>query len=215
MAPDTGKVFGLGLSRTGTTSLHASLMLMGLSSIHYPLSYRNLARHWIDGDFSPIHTAPFRCYSDLPTPVFYRELDATHPGSKFVLTLRDADSWADSIERQYARPLPSSPKNPIRHRMRELAYGSVTFDRTRYLDAYRRHNDTVRAYFAARPDALLVLDLSRDADAWARLADFLDRPASARAFPHLRIPDLGSLSWVTQEELPEKTERMKMLTANI
>ena len=211
MAPDTGKVFGLGLSRTGTTSLHASLMLMGLSSIHYPLSYRNLARHWIDGDFSPIHTAPFRCYSDLPTPVFYREFDATHPGSKFVLTLRDEDTWADSIERQYARPLPPSPKNPIRHRMRELAYGSVTFDRTRYLDAYRRHNDKVRDYFAARPDALLVLDLSRDKDAWRQLAGFLDRPTPARAFPHLRIPDLGSLSWVTEAELPEKAERMKRL----
>lgn len=211
MGTDTGKVFGLGLSRTGTTSLHASLVLMGLSSVHYPLSYRNLARHWLDGDFSPVHTAPFQCYSDLPTPVFFRELDKSHPGSKFVLTSRDADAWADSIERQYARPLPPSPKNPIRHRMRELAYGSVAFDRGRYLDAYRRHNDGVRDYFTARPDALLVLDLSRDADAWEQLADFLDREASARAFPHLRVPDLGNLSWVTQDELPEKSARMRKL----
>ena len=213
METDTGKVFGLGLSRTGTTSLHAALVLMGFSSVHYPLSYRNLARHWLDGDFSPVHTAPFRCYSDLPTPVFFRELDRSHPGSKFVLTVRDRDSWADSIERQYARPLPPSPKNPIRHRMRELAYGSIAFERDRYLDAYRRHDDLIRDHFAARPDRLLVLDLSHDEDAWLRLANFLDRPATARSFPHLRVPDLGTLSWVTQDELPEKSARMATLVA--
>jgi hypothetical protein len=213
METDTGKVFGLCLSRTGTTSLHAALVLMGLGSVHYPLCYRNLARHWLAADFSQAHTAPFRCYSDLPTPVYFRELDESHPGSKFVLTLRDSDAWADSIERQYARPLPPSPKNPIRHRMRELAYGSATFGRDRYLDAYRRHNDTVRDHFAARPDALLELDLSRDADAWAQLAGFLARPATQRPFPHLRVPDLGDLSWVTQEELPEKQARMTKLVA--
>lgn len=214
METDTGKVFGLGLSRTGTPSLHAALVLMGLSAIHYPLSYRNLALHWLDGDFSPAHTEPFRCYSDLPTPCFFRELDDSHPGSKFVLTVRDAAAWAGSIERQYARPLPPSPKNPIRHRMRALAYGGIEFERGRYLDAYRRHNDFVRDYFAARPDALLVLDLSRDADAWQRLAGFLDRPVPPRAFPHLRVPDLGTLSLVTQDELPEKQARMKKLVAD-
>lgn len=214
MATDTGKVFGLGLSRTGTTSLHAALVLMGLSAVHYPLSYRNLATHWLDGDFSPVHTAPFRCYSDLPTPIFFRELDRSNPASKFVLTLRDEVAWADSIERQYARPLPPSPKNPIRHRMRELAYGSIEFDRSRYLDAYRRHHDNVRDHFAAQPDRLLVLDLSRDTDAWQRLAKFLDRPATARAFPHLQVPDLGNLSWVTEDELPEKSARMKTLIAD-
>lgn len=213
METDAGKVFGLGLSRTGTTSLHAALVLMGLSSVHYPLSYRNVARHWLDGDFSPAHTAPFRCYSDLPTPSFFRELDQSHPGSKFVLTVRDADAWADSIERQYARPLPPSPKNPLRHRMRELAYGSIEFERTPYLEAYRRHNDAVRDYFAARSNALLVLDLARDAGAWQRLADFLDRPAPTNSFPHLRVPDLGDLSWVTGGELPEKSERMRRLVA--
>lgn len=213
MVTDTGKIFGLGLSRTGTTSLHAALVLMGLSAVHYPLSYRNLARHWMDGDFSPAHTAPFRCYSDLPTPIFFRDLDRSHPGSKFVLTLRDEDAWADSIERQYARPLPPSPKNPIRHRMRELAYGSIGFDRTRYLDAYRRHHDNIRDHFAAEPDRLLVLDLSRDADAWQRLARFLGLSVPARSFPHLRVPDLGNLSWVTADELPQKSARMATLVA--
>ena len=214
MGTDTGKVFGLGLSRTGTTSLHAALVLMGFSSVHYPLGYRNLARHWLDGDFSAAHTAPFRGYSDLPTPVFFRELDRAHPGSKFVLTLRDEGAWADSIERQYARPLPPSPKNPIRHRMRELAYGSIEFERSRYLDAYRRHHDNIRAHFSTRADALLILDLSRDADAWQRLSAFLDRSVTTRAFPHLRVPDLGNLSWVTEDELPEKSARMATLVAN-
>jgi hypothetical protein len=206
-----GKIFGLGLSRTGTTSLHAAAVLLGFSAVHYPLCYRNLARHWLDGDFSPKHMAPFRCYSDLPTPTFFRELDRSHPGSKFVLTLRDPGSWADSVERQFARPLPPSPKNPLRYRIRALCYGNIGFDRSRFLDVYRRHEDAVRAHFAARPQALLVLDLARDPDAWQGLAGFLGVAAPARAFPHLRVPDLGNLSWVTESELAIKGARMQTL----
>ena len=206
-----GKLFGLGLSRTGTTSLHAAAVLMGLSAIHYPLCYRNLALHWLDGDFSPAHTALFRCYTDLPTPCFFRELDRSHPGSKFVLTVRDEAAWLDSVERLHARPQRPSPRATLRQRIRERCYGGVAFDRARYLEIYRRHDDAVRAHFAARPDALLVLDLARDADPWQRLAAFLGIAAAPRRFPHLTDPDLGTLSWVLESERPAKADRMRKL----
>lgn len=206
-----GKLFGLGLSRTGTTSLHAAAVLMGLSAVHYPLCYRNLALHWLDGDFSPTRTGLFRCYTDLPTPCFFRELDRSHPGSKFVLTRRDETAWLESVERLHARPQRPSPKTPLRQRIRERCYGGLEFDRVRYLDIYRRHDESVRAHFVARPDALLVLDVARDADPWQRLADFLGIAAATRRFPHLMNPDLGSLSWVLDSERTTKAERMRKL----
>jgi type IV secretory pathway VirB3-like protein len=38
------KIFGIGLSRTGTTSLHVALVLLGQASIHYPI---NIAMPWL------------------------------------------------------------------------------------------------------------------------------------------------------------------------
>jgi len=205
------KLFGLGLSRTGTTSLHAAAVLMGMSAVHYPLCYRGLALHWLDGDFSPTRTAPFRCYTDLPTPCFFRELDRSHPGSKFVLTVRDEADWVDSVQRLYARPQRPSARASLRHRIRAACYGSVEFDRARYLDVYRRHEDSVRMYFTGRPDALLILDVTSDSNAWDLVAGFLGADVATRPFPHLRNPDLGSLSWILDAELPAKSERIRAL----
>ena len=42
----TGKVIGIGLSRTGTTSLHGALVLLG-----YPAVHAFVRRNWIEGDF--------------------------------------------------------------------------------------------------------------------------------------------------------------------
>jgi len=210
-AGPNAKLFGIGLSRTGTTSLHVAAVLMGMSAVHYPLCYRDLALYWLNGDFRPTHTAPFRCYTDLPTPCFFRELDRSHPGSKFVLTLRDESEWVDSIQRQHARPQAPSPRAALRQRIRAVCYGDVGLDRARYLDVYRRHHDSVREYFARRLGSLLVLDITRDSDAWNRLAGFLGKEVAPRPFPHLRDPDLGNLSWVLDAELPAKSDRLRRL----
>ena len=43
------KIFGIGLSRTGTSSLHLALLTMGIPAIHYP---RKMAQYWMRGIFN-------------------------------------------------------------------------------------------------------------------------------------------------------------------
>ncbi len=49
---------------------------------------------------APDWTAIYRGYNsanDWPTASFYRELHAAYPAAKFVLTVRSAQSWAESF----------------------------------------------------------------------------------------------------------------------
>src|SRR5690242_14275153 len=148
------KVFGLGLSRTGTTSLHAAAVILGFPAVHYPLG---LASRWMGADFSPDAMGPFSAYTDLPVPVYFREFDRACPNSRFILTLRDPARWIDSVER-YFGSRPSSEQTLQRDILRLLCYGVSNFHRQRFLDVYHRHTDQVTDYFCDRPADLLVFD---------------------------------------------------------
>ena len=196
-----GKIFGVGLSRTGTTSLHMALLLMGKASIHYPL---NAAPYWLAGDFylyDPL--AEFDACLDIPTSAYFRELDKAYPGSRFILTVRNEDQWASSIERLYANLPKSSQHTQLRDMVRLVTYGTVNFHSDRYRRIFNEHNDAVQAYFKNRPDALLVMDISAG-DGWEKLCPFVEEKIPTVEFPKLNSPEIGILSSVTRSELAAK-----------
>ena len=78
------KIFGIGLSRTGTTSLTLALSELGLHAYHFPRG-----REVIDS----VDAA-----TDTPVAAWYQDLDAAYPDSKFILTLRHRPEWLDSCE---------------------------------------------------------------------------------------------------------------------
>lgn len=172
------KVFCVGFQKTGTTSLHAALTALG---------YRTAAvvgRDWTaerlvaEGATLCIRTmGEYDAAQDMPWPIFFRELDEAYSGSKFILTLRDAERWFASIERHFSA-------NP--DEMQAFVYGrdaaAPAGNRTRYLDVYARHEREVRAHFADRPNDLLVIDLERG-DGWRELCDFLGASIPAEPFP--------------------------------
>lgn len=171
------KVFGIGLSKTGTFSLDAALALLGLRTIHYPPAELMLSRR-----FQAL--AAYDAASDIPVSLFFRELDAFFPGSRFILTVRDLDSWLTSIEAHLARRdspnyTSATPAGTIRARM----YGSTRFDRDTYADAYHRHHAAVHSHFRGRPGDLLVMNIC-EGEGWEPLCEFLDLPAPAELFPH-------------------------------
>lgn len=195
----------IGLSRTGTTSLHAAAVILGFSAIHYPL---RLAPKWLAGDFSPQAVGPFDFYTDLPVPAYFREFDRSCPNSRFILTVRDPESWADSVERWFAGTAPNSPSTARRDVVRLVCYGLLNFQRQRFLDIYRRHTNEVLEYFRDRPADLLVLDLTRETDPWTPLCGLLGRPVPERRFPHLKTPAIGDLQFVLPEERGDKQLQM-------
>lgn len=197
------KIFGLGLSRTGTTSLHAALVLLGKSSIHYP---SEAARHWLAGDFSNDYLADFEACLDLPTPVYFRELDNAYPGSLFILTVRNEKEWLESVEKFLKSTTPPNKKTHFRDMIRLTVYGTFYFHKERFRRVFNEHNDAVKKYFLNRPDKLMVMDIT-SGDEWSKLTAFLGiNKIPEISFPNLKSPYLGPCSAVKHNEVDTKRD---------
>ncbi len=177
-APDRPKVFCIGFQKTGTTSIHAALEMLG---------YRTAAvvgRDWSaerlrdEGAGLCIDTArDHDAAQDMPWPIFFRDLDAAFPGAKFILTVRDPEKWFASIEGHFGAN---------DGEMQAFVYGrdaaAPAGNKARYLETLAAHEAAVRAHFAERPGDLLVIDLEAG-DGWERLCAFLKAPVPAAPFP--------------------------------
>jgi hypothetical protein len=176
------KVFGIGLSRTGTTSLTEALRILGYKAVHCPLSI--VAFNGKGLKLSTDIVRQFDAFTDSPVARMYRELDQTFPGSKFVLTTRPIDKWMGSMRRMR----PSFVLLTVLPKVRQLARdfgGTASFADERVLaTAFVNHTRNVREYFGERLGRdLLVLDVGAP-DAWEKLCGFLGHKAPARPFPH-------------------------------
>lgn len=172
------KVFCIGFQKTGTTSLYAALERLGYRTAAVAGRDWTAARLAAEGAALCIETArDFDAAQDMPWPVFFRELDAAYPGSKFILTVRDPESWFTSIEGHFGAH---------EGEMQAFVYGrdaaAPAGNKARYLETLRRHEAAVRAHFVERPADLLVMDLEAG-DGWAELCAFLGAPVPAGPFP--------------------------------
>jgi hypothetical protein len=180
------KVFGLGLSKTGTSSLAEALNALGIRTIHYPAG---------DSTFECLRNGRYRLpileeYQgavDIPVAPFYAQLDAEYPGSRFVLTVRDPESWLRSVELHWELMMDWWHRYPDFQRFQEFisarVYGAVEFDRDRFLQAYETHRRDVERYFKDRPEDLLVLDIC-GGEGWEALCPFLGLEIPDLPFPH-------------------------------
>jgi hypothetical protein len=172
------KVFCIGFQKTGTTSLFAALTALGYRTaavVGRDLSADDLR---MKGAALCIEVARvFDAAQDMPWPIFFRELDAAFPGSKFILTVRDSASWFRSIEGHFGAS--------------ESALGAFVYgadaaapvgNRARYIEVCEAHERAVREYFATRPDDLLIMDLAAG-DGWEKLCAFLGVAAPDEPFP--------------------------------
>ena len=175
------KVFGIGLSRTGTKSLHRSLTHLGYRSEHFPAHLLRTSGGALTLDLEGVRA--YEAITDTVASVFYQELDAHYPGSKFVLTVRDLDAWVRSCAAHFGS-MDDEPVSPAADRIRLLrqrAYGRTDFDAAAFRAAYLRHVEAVTAYFRGRGD-LLVIDIC-EGSGWAPLCRFLGIESEAGAFP--------------------------------
>lgn len=173
------RVFGIGLIKTGTSSLRAALELLGYKSLHGgPLEIMTLVQQAIDrGEPMLSGVDPeFDAFADVfgVTHYFYLA-DVQYPGSRFILTLRDLDDWLDSRQRHVEKNQQMKAAGKYRGDLLEV-------DLDAWATEYRRHEVVVRAYFANRPDDLLVFDVA-GGDGWEPLCEFLDKPVPETPFP--------------------------------
>jgi hypothetical protein len=170
------KIFCVGFHRTGTSSLRAALERLGYRVCgSVATDEPDVAEriHRIAFDLLDRYDA----FEDNPWPILFRELDERRPGSRFILTLRPADSWVRSVSRFFGTK--STP-------MREWIYGagSPVGNEARYRERFERHNEDVLNHFRDRPDDLLVLRIT-EGEGWPELCDFLGHPIVREPFPHM------------------------------
>jgi hypothetical protein len=171
------KVFGIGLMKTGTLSLHEALERLGYNGLHNGgLETMNLVQQAID-EGKPMLTyldPSLEAFTDIfGITYFYFLADAQYPGSRFILTVRDLEDWLDSRRRHVEKD------QQVKGADHE---GVMNVDLDGWRTEYLRHEAVVRAYFANRPSDLLVLDITAG-QGWEPLCEFLDHPVPNAPFP--------------------------------
>lgn len=187
LQPLPTRIFGIGMHKTATTSLHHAFQILGYDSAHWK-SARWAKAIWremnTDGRSPTLERSYALC--DLPIPLLYKALDTAYPGSKFILTIRREDSWLETVERHW--DINTNPyragwdRDPFTNRMHKLTYGREDFDGATMLARYRRHNAEVIAYFRHREEDFLLMDMDSGA-AWPELCGFLGQPIPQRPYP--------------------------------
>ena len=171
------KIFGVGLNKTGTTTLGACLQHWGFRHISFDETAFSM---WEKNDTKGLIdlATGYQSFEDWPWALCYRELDQVFPNSKFILTRRHTpDDWYQSLCAHADRIGPT--------RFREAIYGySMPHQhREEHIQYYENHLEKIRHYFRNRPDDLLEVCWEHGDD-WRILAKFLGTPVPTIAFPH-------------------------------
>lgn len=175
------KIFGIGLNKTGTTSLRCALRHLGFDHLD---RMPRLFKLWKQGRIPQIlkFADSHESFDDWPWPLIVPELlEKYGESARFVLTTRRSPSvWLESLK------LHSERTNPFRH-PREAIYG-FPYPHGRvaeHINFYIRHQNEVRALFKSKGLSHLLLEVCWETgDGWPQLCNFLGKPPPNVPFPH-------------------------------
>lgn len=175
------KIFGVGWAKTGTKTLGLCLKTLGFN---HQSTRLDLVQELAEGDLTKILKLAKRkdSFEDWPWALLYKELNEAFPGSKFILTYRNPESWLKSYLNMLANEGKSNHRiNRLRSFIYQLPFPNVSGEdlKLRYL----RHNKDIIAYFSNNPDSLLLVNWE-DGDGWRELCGFLGLPVPNKPFPH-------------------------------
>ena len=168
------KIFCIGLSRTGTTTLCSILSELGYRTIHFPIqlfahpecinenfrfqpknklfSFQKKRLNKQVNYFKKISEEDifekYDAFGDQPVPLYFKELHKKFPNSKFIFTFRDEEKWLNSIKWNVTDGLVNWNTSFLEEELLAQAYGNRKFDRIKYLAAYRSHHIDVLDYFS-------------------------------------------------------------------
>lgn len=193
------KVFGIGLSKTGTSSLSKALTLLNFSTAHRtnPYSHDLLTKEDI-----PL----FDSLTDVSISYQYREIYDQYPNAKFVLSTRSIETWEKSFLTHYARSMHASSfenlktiitdQYPARFGQKYVdIHQQLYFQYSHLAEAYRAHEKGVREFFQGKENQILSLDASQPG-ALQSLSEFLEVDCPQNDFPHENTKEEKN-SWVS------------------
>jgi hypothetical protein len=190
------KVFCIGLSRTGTTSITVALHQLGFEAHHQCHALVDHDRHgkpcvgrfWAD---------EIDAHADIAPATVFQELATLYPDARFVFTRRKPEAWGKAMVRFVTKHklIFALPTPPVARMFTDIyGEGWANYTVEQWVSVYETHERKVDAAFASMPGRLLKLDIT-GGDGWQPLCGFLDESVPQGPFPHA---DVFELSAVTQ-----------------
>jgi hypothetical protein len=147
-SPSVGpKVFVIGLSKTGTTSIGDALAQLGYRRSGWEdIRSRWLYHAYTHGHVEALkrHVDKFDAFEDIPWCIAYRDLADEFPSARFILSLRKNEhDWLRSIQAHTRRRAWEGHAD---------IYGGLRADDCpdAYLETYKRHTEDALEFFSAR-----------------------------------------------------------------
>jgi hypothetical protein len=191
------EVIGAGLGRTATFSMKFALEHLGFGPCYHMSEVFAGARRniplWLDvvngnPDWDTIFDG-YQSATDYPACTYWRELAEHYPDAKVVLTVRDPDSWFDSVSQtifseQMQGSLAGSPAEIMMRGVVFDAFGDRMSDQAFMTNWFERRNQNV--IDSLPPKRLLVYSPK---EGWAPLCSFLGVPVPDGPFPRVNSRD--------------------------
>ena len=196
------KVFGLGFSKTGTSSLEKALQALGYEVCrgHWKLPHTFfLHALYANKDYEGIRrlSEHFDAFADGPWggTELYSYLYEWYPDAHFILTMREPEEWYRSLEKLLTM-FDLNLKTCLKSYYAKGMFGSAYFfesafaidrlegNRQKIIDIYNERNQEVLDFFATKPDAKFLVMRITEGDGWNVLCPFLDKPVPSRSFFH-------------------------------
>ncbi len=181
------KVFCIGFNRTGSTSMGEVFKILGYNvkgEIKKQEEWMNERQIESIKKFILQVSEDYNAFFHEPWNQFYKDLDLKYPDSKFILTIRDEQSWLKSFYSYF--------KNSGNDNWSPFLLGNYNLDDIKSVDndeyfisKFREHNQSVINYFKNQPERLLVLNVFKDNNKWDKICSFLECDIPNISFPHL------------------------------
>ena len=177
-------IFGIGLSRTGGTSLAAALRKLGYKTYHH-IDFRYLYQ-LVNSDLTLNHSylQRFDALVDLPAVINYKKLDKRFPDSQFILTIcKNRKKHLQSLKWLHTKVRPWLSFFPYILAMDKEVWGQLHFDEKAYEKKYQEYIKEVQSYFKGRKNKLFIMDVTQG-DGYDKLCSFLGKETLQEKFPH-------------------------------
>ena len=197
------KIFCVGRNKTGTTTLERVLTDFGYSMGNQPKG-ELLLPFYAKGNFNPIvkfcKTAD--AFQDAPFswPNTWLVLHEHFPRAKFILTIRNEETWYNSVTSFHAKLFTNGKVTPNMSDLQNAVYRYKGFlwdvnravwktpeddiyNKEMLISNYKRHNEDILHYFKDKPN-FIAIDVSQKED-YLRLCYFLNKEPLSENFPHL------------------------------
>lgn len=174
------KVFGIGLGKTGTSSLTAALQQLGYNAVHFP----------DPSVLQDVFNGKYDAATDTPIALNFRKLYELFPDAKFLLTVRNITDWMKSIETHMSTKSKNAHNIDWIADLRVKLYGDVFYDPEKYRNAYLNHMNEVLTFFGrnramSQLRIINIIEQETDSDRWKSICEPLGLNIPDTPFPHV------------------------------